>query len=122
MEVCCGSKPHADLEIFRIRLGRALDFESHEDYVGSLFLIRGPRYITALLDTERAFNKLWKVTVKRRSFVRRPLVLTINSVHLVRDDHDGCEVLELDQQRAKQWASSKLMTVVLDSDDFWAYE
>ena len=28
---------HADLEIFRVRLGKALDYEFHEDYIGSLF-------------------------------------------------------------------------------------
>jgi hypothetical protein len=34
---------HADLEIFRVRLGKALDFEYHEDNIGGLFSIRGPR-------------------------------------------------------------------------------
>ena len=33
---------HADLEIFRVRLGKALDFEYHEDNIGGLFNIRGP--------------------------------------------------------------------------------
>ncbi|MCJ1474928.1 hypothetical protein MMC13_003588 [Lambiella insularis] len=113
---------HADLEIFRIRLGKALDFEFHEDYIGSLFSIRGPRDTTALLDIERAFNKLEKVAVKRRKVVGRPLVLIINSVHLVRDDEDGRDVLELIQQRAEQWAASKLVTIILNSDDYWVYE
>ena len=36
---------HGDIEIFRIRLGKALDFEFHEDNIGSLFSIRGPRYV-----------------------------------------------------------------------------
>lgn len=57
---------HADLEIFRVRLGKALDFEFHEDYIGSHFSERGPRDTTALLDIERAFNKLEKVALKRR--------------------------------------------------------
>lgn len=52
---------HANLEIFRIRLGKALNYEFHEDYIGSLFSVRGPRDTTALLDIERAFNKLEKV-------------------------------------------------------------
>ena len=43
---------HADLEIFRIRLGKALDFEYHEDNIGALFSIRGPRDASALLDCE----------------------------------------------------------------------
>lgn len=65
---------HADLEIFRIRLGKALDYEFHEDYIGSLFSIRGPRDTTALLDIERAFNKLEKIALNRRKTVGRPLV------------------------------------------------
>ena len=113
---------HADLEIFRIRLGKALDFEFHEDYIGSLFSIRGPRDTTALLDIERAFNKLEKVALKRRRIVGRPLVLIINSMHLLRDDEDGRDLLELIQQRAEQWAASNLVTVVFNSDDYWVYE
>lgn len=113
---------HADLEIFRIRLGKALDFEFHEDYIGSLFSIKGPRDTTALLDIERAFNKLEKIALKRRHRVGRPLVLIINSTHLLRDDEDGRDLLELIQQRAEQWAASTLVTVVFNSDDFWVYE
>ena len=114
---------HADLEIFRIRLGRALDYEFHEDYIGSLFSIKGPREgNTALLDIERAFNKLEKIALRRRVTVGRPLVLVINSTHLLRDDEDGRDLLELIQQRAEQWAASNLVTVVLNSDDYWVYE
>lgn len=113
---------HADLEIFRVRLGKALDFEYHEDNIGSLFSIRGPRDASALLDVERAFNKLEKVALKRRKTVSRPLVLIINAVHLLRDDEDGRDLLELIQQRAEQWAASNLVTVVLNSDDYWVYE
>ncbi len=113
---------HADLEIFRIRLGKALDFEYSEDYIGSLFSIRGPRETTALLDIERALNKLEKVALQRRRTVGRPLVLIINSMHLLRDDDDGRDLLELIQQRAEQWAASNLITLVLNSDDYWVYE
>ena len=113
---------HADLEIFRIRLGKALDYEFHEDYIGSLFSIRGPRDTTALLDIERAFNKLEKIALNRRRNVGKPLVLIINSTHLLRDDDDGRDLLELIQQRAEQWAASNLITVVLNSDDYWVYE
>ena len=113
---------HADLEIFRIRLGKALDFEYSEDYIGSLFSIRGPRETTALLDIERALNKLEKVALQRRKTVGRPLVLIINSMHLLRDDDDGRDLLELIQQRAEQWAASNLITLVLNSDDYWVYE
>ncbi|KAJ9294446.1 hypothetical protein DTO271G3_7021 [Paecilomyces variotii] len=113
---------HADLEIFRIRLGKALDFEFHEDYIGSLFSIRGPRDTTPLLDIERAFNKLEKVAIARREKGHNPLVLIVNSTHLVRDDDDGRDLLEMIQQRAEQWAASNLVTIVLNSDDYWVYE
>jgi hypothetical protein len=109
---------HANSEIFRVRLGKALDFEFHEDYIGSYFSERGPRDTTALLDIERAFNKLEKIALKRRKRVGRPLVLIINSVHLLRDDDDGRDLLELLQQRAEQWAAANLVTVVFNSDDY----
>lgn len=113
---------HADLEIFRIRLGKALDFEYHEDYIGSYFSEKGPRDSTALLDIERAFNKLDKVALKRRMRKGKPVVLIINQMHLLRDDEDGRDLLELLQQRAEQWAASNLVTVVFNSDDYWVYE
>ena len=119
---------HADLEIFRIRLGKALNYDFHEDYIGSLFSIRGPRDTTALLDIERAFNKLEKIALKRRDESIRspqpkgPLVLIVNCAHLIRDDEDGNDLIELMQQRAEQWAASNLITMVFNSDDYWVYE
>jgi len=113
---------HADLEIFRVRLGKALNFEFHEDYIGSYFSERGPRESSALLDIERAFNKLEKVALKRRKLVGRPLIVIINCIHLLRDDEDGRDLLELLQQRAEQWAASNLVTVIFNSDDYWVYE
>lgn len=113
---------HADLEIFRIRLGKALDYEYHEDYIGSLFSIRGPRDTTALLDIERAFNKLEKIALNRRKNNRGPLILIMNCTHLIRDDEDGRNLLEMMQQRAEQWAAANLLTMVFNSDDYWVYE
>lgn len=114
---------HADLEIFRVRLGKSLDYEYHEDYIGSLFSIRGPRDTTALLDIERAFNKLEKIALQRRKEEKKgPLILIVNCAHLIRDDEDGHDLLELMQQRAEQWAAANLLTVVLNSDDYWIYE
>ncbi|KAK3376780.1 hypothetical protein B0T24DRAFT_619685 [Lasiosphaeria ovina] len=113
---------HPDLEIFRIRLGKALDYEFHEDYIGAYFSERGPRDTTALLDIERALNKLEKVALRRRSKVGRPLVLIVNQMHLIRDDEDGKDLIELLQQRAEQWAASGLVTMVFNSDDYWIYE
>ena len=108
---------HADLEVMRIRLGKALNYEYFEDYIGSLFSIKGPRDTTPLLDIERAFNKLEKVALHRRKTIGKPCVLVINSCHLLRDNEDGRDFLELIQQRAEQWAASNLVTVVLNTDD-----
>lgn len=36
---CAMFEAHADLEIFRIRLGKALDYEFHEEYVSTRWLI-----------------------------------------------------------------------------------
>ncbi|KAK1829348.1 hypothetical protein QBC39DRAFT_373838 [Podospora conica] len=113
---------HADLEIFRIRLGKALDYEFHEDYIGGYFSERGPRDTTALLDIERALNKLEKVALLRRTKCGKPLVLIINQMHLIRDDEDGKDLIELLQQRAEQWAAANLVTIVFNSDDYWIYE
>ena len=121
-EGCAMFDAHADPEIFRIRLGKALDFEFHEDNIGSLFSIRGPRDASALLDVERAFNKLEKVALKRRAAVEKPLIIIVNSMHLLRDDEAGRDLLELLQQRAEQWAASNLATVIFNSDDYWIYE
>ncbi|KAE8328783.1 hypothetical protein BDV39DRAFT_173282 [Aspergillus sergii] len=121
-EGCAMFEAHGDLEIFRVRLGKALDYEFHEDYIGSLFSIKGPRDTTPLLDIERAFNKLEKVALTRRREGLPALILIINSTHLVRDDHDGQDLLEMIQQRAEQWAASNLVTTVLNSDDYWVYE
>lgn len=118
---------HADLEIFRIRLGKALNYEFNEDYIGGYFSERGPRETTALLDIERALNKLEKVALRRRNATgpsqrRRPLIMIVNQMHLIRDDDDGRDLIELLQQRAEQWAASGLVTMVFNSDDYWVYE
>ncbi|KAK3701497.1 hypothetical protein LTR37_015471 [Vermiconidia calcicola] len=121
-EGCAMFDAHADPEIFRIRLGKALDFEFHEDNIGALFSIRGPRDASALLDVERAFNKLEKVALKRRNKLGKPLIIIVNSMHLLRDDDEGRDLLELLQQRSEQWAASNLATVIFNSDDYWIYE
>ncbi|KAI1002558.1 hypothetical protein K3495_g5648 [Podosphaera aphanis] len=119
---CSMFEAHADLEIFRVRLGKALDYEFHEDYIGGYFSEQGPRDSTALLDIERALNKLEKVALKWKKRGQKPLVLIINSVHLLRDNEDGQNLLELLQQRAEQWAGSNLVTIIFNSNDYWIYE
>lgn len=50
------------------------------------------------------------------------MIIVINSTHLIRDDDDGRDLIELCQQRAEQWAASNLVTFVFNSDDYWIYE
>ena len=113
---------HPDLEVFRLRLGKALDYEFHEDYIGGYFSERGPRESTAILDIERALNKLEKVAMKMRDHRSRPLVVIVNQMHLLRDVEEGRDLIELLQQRAEQWAAANLVTMVFNSDDYWVYE
>lgn len=113
---------HADPEIFRIRLGKALDFHFYEDYIGALFSLRGPRDTTALLDIERAFNKLEDVALSVYNKTKKPLVLIINNAHLIRDDEIGQNLVELLQQKAEALSASGLVTMIFNSDDYWVYE
>mmetsp|Transcript_6183 Transcript_6183/g.7748 ORF Transcript_6183/g.7748 Transcript_6183/m.7748 type:complete len:804 (+) Transcript_6183:3114-5525(+) len=114
---------HADPEIFRIRLGKALNFTFSEDYIGSLFSIRGPRDTTALLDIERAFSKLEELAIRRVTKTNnRPLVLIINNAHLIKETEEGVKLIELLQQKAESLSGSGLVTIVFNSDDYWVYE
>ncbi|ODV77753.1 uncharacterized protein CANTADRAFT_280650 [Suhomyces tanzawaensis NRRL Y-17324] len=113
---------HADPEIFRIRLGKALNFAYSEDYIGSLFSIRGPRDTTALLDIERAFGKLEELAIKRVEKTKKPLIMVINNSHLIKENEEGIKLLELLQQKAESLSSSGLVTIIFNSDDYWVYE
>ncbi|KAI0398044.1 hypothetical protein F5Y17DRAFT_260475 [Xylariaceae sp. FL0594] len=121
-EGCAMLEAHSDLELFRIRLGKALDYEFHEDYIGGYFSEKGPRDTTALLDIERAFNKLEKVALRHRNQKHKPLILILNQMQLIRDDEDGRDLLELLQQRAEQWAAANLVTMIFNTDDYWIFE
>ncbi|OJI95826.1 hypothetical protein ASPVEDRAFT_77604 [Aspergillus versicolor CBS 583.65] len=109
---------HGDIEVFRLRLGKAIDYEYHEDYIGGMFNIRGPRDSTALLDIERALNKLEKVALNRKKTSDLPLVLIINNLHYLPDNTEGQQLLDLLQQRAEMWAASGLVTLVFTSDQY----
>ncbi|KAF1835286.1 hypothetical protein BDW02DRAFT_646984 [Decorospora gaudefroyi] len=113
---------HNDLEVFRTRLGKAIDYEFHEDYIGGLFSIRGPRDSSPLLDIERALNQLEKVALSLRKRRGRPLLMIINNIHLFKDDETGKHLLEILQQRAEIWAGNELVTTVFTSDEFWTLE
>lgn len=69
---------HPDLEVFRLRLGKALDFDYFEDWQGSLFSRADPRSAGPALDVERALNKLEKVALRYARKNGRPLVLAFN--------------------------------------------
>lgn len=119
---CSMLEAHSDLEIVRIRLGKALNYEFHEDYIGGYFSERGPRESTALLDIERALNKLEKVAMNMSKTRNKPLIVIVNQMHLLRDDEDGRDLIELLQQRAELWAATNLVTMIFNSDDYWVYE
>lgn len=119
---CTFLDAHADPEIVRIRLGKALNFDFYEDYLGALFSIRGPRDTTALLDIERAFNKLEQVALKHVKKYKKPLILVVSGAHLFRDDEQGKDLVELLQQKAEALSGAGLVTMVFNSDDYWLYE
>ncbi|KAG8975173.1 hypothetical protein FRC05_006341 [Tulasnella sp. 425] len=106
---------HEDLEVFRLRLGKALNYEYNEDSQTGLFQRRDPR---------EALNKLEKVALKmaaKRKKGKQPLVLIINNCQLFDNDDDSHQLLQQLQQKAESWAESHLITVVFSSDDFWPY-
>ncbi|PVF95252.1 hypothetical protein CPB86DRAFT_711561 [Serendipita vermifera] len=112
---------HPDLEVFRLRLGKAINFEFNEDSQTGLFQRRDPREAGPSLDIERAFNKLEKVALRCHKKTGRPLVLIFNNVHLFPNNDDGRNMLLQIQQRAESWSESGILTVVLTSDDLWPY-
>lgn len=112
---------HPDLEVFRLRLGKALDFDYYEDWQGSLFSRAEPRTGGPALDVERVMNKLQKVALRYAKKHGRPLVIVFNSklrprqalrqrqlksvdVHLFTNTPEGHALLHQLQQRAETWA------------------
>ena len=76
---------HESAEVFRLRLGKCLEFEYNEDSFAGLFQRKDPREAGPLLDIERALNKLEKVAIRFRKERGRPLILVFNNVHFVHD-------------------------------------
>ncbi|KAF7362225.1 hypothetical protein MVEN_00568700 [Mycena venus] len=107
---------HPDLEVFRLKLGKAINYEYNEDSQTGLFQRRGPA-----LDIERAMNKLEKVALKVAQRRGKPLVLIINNVHFFKNDDEGRGMLLQLQQRAEAWAASGIVTCVFMTDDFWPF-
>jgi len=112
---------HPDLEVFRLRLGKALNYEFNEDSQTGLFSRRDPREGGPGLDIERVLNKLEKVALRSARRTGKPLVLVLNNVHLFNNDNGGKDMLLQLQQRAESWAASNILTLVMSSDDFWPY-
>ncbi|KAF9243146.1 hypothetical protein BU15DRAFT_86548 [Melanogaster broomeanus] len=108
---------HPDLEVFRLRLGKALDYEFNEDSQTGLFQRRDPREA----NSDIALNKLEKVALRCARRTGRPLVLVFNNVQHFNNDDDGRNMLLQLQQRAEAWAAGGIVTVVFTSDDFWPY-
>ncbi|KAJ7350473.1 hypothetical protein DFH08DRAFT_111349 [Mycena albidolilacea] len=112
---------HPDLEVFRLKLGKAINYEYNEDSQTGLFQRRDPREGGPALDIERAMNKLEKVALKAARKRGKPLVLIINNVHFFKNDDQGRGMLLQLQQRAEAWAASGIMTCVFMTDDFWPF-
>ncbi|RPD57753.1 hypothetical protein L226DRAFT_467874 [Lentinus tigrinus ALCF2SS1-7] len=112
---------HPDLEVFRLRLGKALNYEFNEDTQTGLFQRRDPREGGPALDIERALNKLEKVALHHAQRTGKPLILILNNVHYFNHDDDGRNMLLQFQQRAEGWAASGILTMVFSTDDFWPF-
>ncbi|KAJ7772141.1 hypothetical protein DFH07DRAFT_803875 [Mycena maculata] len=112
---------HPDLEVFRLKLGKAINYEYNEDSQTGLFQRRDPREGGPALDIERAMNKLEKVALKATRRRGKPLVLIINNVHFFKNDDEGRSMLLQLQQRAEAWAASGIVTCVFMTDDFWPF-
>ncbi|GAA5898743.1 hypothetical protein JCM5296_006705 [Sporobolomyces johnsonii] len=118
---CAMLEAHEDAEVFRLRLGKALDFEFNEDSFAGLFQRRDPREAGPILDIERALAKLEKVAIRFRKKHGRPIVLIVQNAHFIKDDDEGHSLLHMLQQRAEAWAGSGVMTMVFLSDNFHTY-
>ncbi|KAH9944767.1 hypothetical protein B0H21DRAFT_694510 [Amylocystis lapponica] len=112
---------HPDFEVFRLRLGKALNYEFNEDTQTGLFQRRDPREGGAALDIERAMNKLEKVALRYSRRKGRPLVLVFNNMQFFKNDDDGRNMLLQLQQRAESWAASGILTMVFSADDSWPF-
>lgn len=116
-EDCAVIDCSSDIELMRLRIGNALNFDFFEEYIGSLFSMKGPREATPILDIERAFMKLERILIERRNRTKKPLILVFNNSHLV-----DSSLVELLQQKAENFSSSGMMTMLFISDDYWLFE
>ncbi|KAJ9101973.1 hypothetical protein QFC20_005122 [Naganishia adeliensis] len=113
---------HSDLEVFRLRLGKALHYEYHEDWQGGLFSRADPREGGPALDIERAMNKLEKVALRYTLKMGRPIVLVFNNLHLLPNNEEGHAMIHQLQQRAEAWAEAGICNMVFSTDDYWCLD
>ncbi|GAA5909284.1 hypothetical protein JCM6882_003788 [Rhodosporidiobolus microsporus] len=118
---CAMLEAHEDPEVFRLRLGKALDFEFHEDSFAGLFQRREPREAGPVLDIERALAKLEKAAIAFRRRRNRPMVMIIQNAHFIHDDEDGHSLLHMLQQRAEAWSQAGVLTMIFLTDNFNVY-
>lgn len=116
-EDCAVVDCSSDVELMRLRIGKSLHFEFSEDYIGSLFSMKGPRDSIPILDIERAFMKLEEILIERKKTTRKPLILIFNNAQLIDQS-----LVELLQQKAEAFSSSGMLSMVFMSDDYWLYE
>lgn len=116
-EDCAVIECSSDVELMRLRIGKSLHFEFSEDYIGSLFSMKGPRDTIPILDIERAFMKLEEILIERKKTTSKPLILIFNNAQLIDQS-----LVELLQQKAEAFASSCMLSMVFMSDDYWLYE
>lgn len=50
----------------------------------------------------------------KHGFPKKPLIVIINSLHLLQDDEAGSALLEMLQQKAETWAEAGIITMVLN--------
>ncbi|KAG1736996.1 hypothetical protein EDB19DRAFT_1989251 [Suillus lakei] len=113
---------HPDLEVFRLRLGNAINYEFSEDLQAGLFQRPDPRSGGPAMDIERgnpALDKLYEVAMRSRR--RRPLVLVITKIQNFHNNDQGRNLLLQIQQYAERWAIRGIVTVVFTTDDVWPY-
>lgn len=114
---CAVIECSSDVELMRLRIGKSLHFEFSEDYIGSLFSMKGPRDTIPILDIERAFMKLEEILIERKKKTRKPLILIFNNAQLIDQS-----LVELFQQKAETFASSGMLSMIFMSDEYWLYE
>lgn len=73
----------------------------NRDYLGALVGLNDLSGMTSFQALERGLHKLEKALIRRRSRTGRPVVIVMNSAHLLPRDEEGIKLLHLFQQRAE---------------------